>query len=165
MTTEEGPTPPSVPTPVKAGGLILGLVMALALIIPSEGKRRHAYLDTTATPTICYGETYGVTLGQVATDQQCLDLLKQDLTARIASMQECTSVDVAPEVAGAMIDFAYNAGVEAYCGTPATLLNAGKTVAACNWLGSHYTTSRGIKLRGLVNRRQRERALCLKGAR
>lgn len=154
-------------TPQKvggAGGLAAGLLLALSLIMGSEGRRSHTYLDITGTPTICYGETAGVTVGQVATKQDCINILSADLKPRVAAMQDCTKVDMKPEVAAAMIDFGYNAGVGAYCQYPARLLNSGRTVAACNWLGGHYLTSKGKLLRGLVIRRAREKALCLKGA-
>lgn len=162
--SEEAPQPPRFSGVQKGlGGLAAGLLLAVGLIVTSEGDRHKAYLDTTKTPTICYGETSGVTLGQVDTQQQCVDLLSADLQNRVALMQQCTRVAVAPEVAGAMIDFAYNAGVHAYCQTPAHLLNEGETTAACNWIGTHYTTSKGVRLAGLVTRRARERTLCLKG--
>lgn len=165
MASEEAPQTPRFSTAQKGvGGLLAGLVLAVGLIVTSEGDRHKAYLDTTKTATICYGETAGVTLGQVDTQQQCVDLLSSDLQARIAKMQKCTNVPVRPEVAAAMIDFAYNAGVGAYCLKPAQMLNQGNVVAACNWLGSHYTTSKGKLLPGLVTRRARERVLCLKGA-
>lgn len=151
--------------PKKVGiGLAAGIALCCsALLIVSEGKRNVAYLDVTKTPTICYGETAGVSMGQTATDQTCINMLQKDIGPRVAAMQACTSVDVKPEVAAAMIDFGYNAGVSVYCQNPAKLINQGQTVAACNWLGVHYTTSKGKLLRGLVLRRAREKALCLKG--
>ena len=61
----------------------------------------------------------------------------------------------------AMVSFAYNVGVGAYCGSSvARLLNAGQTRAACDAL-LKWNKAGGVVFPGLTRRRQAERELCL----
>lgn len=144
------------------GGLAAGVALAMTLLPHFEGERTKAYLDPVGIPTICYGETAGVKLGQTATQPECLSMLDRDVQARVPAMQKCLKVPVSPQTAAAMISFGYNVGTGTYCSKIAPLANAGKTAAACDRMGL-YTYAGGKQLPGLVARRKAEVALCLKG--
>lgn len=144
------------------GGLAAGLGLAAQLIQPFEGERTHAYLDPVGIPTVCYGETDGVELGQVYTHGKCLAMLNSDVKARTAEMQRCLKVPVSPATSAAMISFGYNLGVRRFCDSIAPLANSGHTLAACNRM-ELYVYAGGRKLPGLVTRRNAEAELCREG--
>lgn len=68
------------PKTVGAGvaGATLATVIGLAtpMIQDHEGLRTNAYLDPVGIPTICFGETLGVSMGDTATVAECHDMFK-----------------------------------------------------------------------------------------
>lgn len=139
--------------------------VAIALVCVSgfEGLRQTAYLDPVGIPTICFGETAGVKMGQRRTLDECKAMLADSLEIANKAIERCTRVPLPAERQAALVSFAYNVGGGAYCSsTLVRKLNAGDTRGACNEL-SRWTRARGIELPGLVRRRAEERAMCLKG--
>lgn len=55
------------------------LAIATALAGYFEGNRLHAYHDVGGVPTICYGHTQGVAIGDTATPAQCTAQLRRDM--------------------------------------------------------------------------------------
>lgn len=56
----------------KAGiGLTVAGSLAIGVIGGYEGLRTRAYPDMVGVPTVCFGETRGVKLGDVYTVEQC----------------------------------------------------------------------------------------------
>ena len=47
------------------------LAVAVSVVGGFEGLRQSAYLDPVSIPTICYGETRGVKLGDTRTKAEC----------------------------------------------------------------------------------------------
>ncbi len=132
----------------------------LALTAACEGVRQNAYPDVTGVPTICFGETKGVRMGEHRTLDECKAMLEGRLYQFGAEVDRCTKVDLPPSRKAAMVDFSYNLGSSTYCGKIAPMLNAGDVLGACNRL-LLYDKAGGIVFPGLTKRRQRERALCL----
>lgn len=153
----------SIHPAVKAGGAIGILAAASLLVSQFEGNVPVAYLDVGAVPTICYGSTAGVQLGQRASQEECMSRLQRDLKSHIASIQACIHMKVPDPSMAAFASFAYNVGSNAFCGgSVARDLNAGHLALACNDMTKYVLVHRHI-VRGLVNRRTAERAYCLKG--
>lgn len=77
-----------------------------------EGLRLVAYLCPAGIPTIGYGHTKGVTLGQRITEEQADALLQQDMaTAVRAALRECPALaDMGPQKLAAIADFTFNLG-------------------------------------------------------
>jgi lysozyme len=72
-------------------------------------------------------------------------------------------VPISEEEHAAYLSFAFNVGVNAFCGSTAVRkLNAGDRTGACAEL-SNWTRSGGKVLPGLVRRRAAERQLCESG--
>nr|AIA88187.1 CAZy families GH24 protein [uncultured Burkholderia sp.] len=69
-----------------------------------------------------------------------------------------------PKIIVAMLDMAYNIGPTAFCrSSVARYANAGEWTAACKRISQIYTTAQGVKLKGLVTRRNQESAMCFDG--
>jgi len=138
-----------------------GIGAAVPLVATFEGLRQRAYLDPVGIPTACFGATKGVRLGQVYTREQCDNLLARDLLEANAGVDACVRVPLTEGQRTALVSFAYNVGRGNLCGsTLARKLNAGDYVGACNEL-PRWVYAKGMKLPGLVKRREQERALCL----
>ena len=150
---------------VKSGGVgaLAGaaLMGAIALVAPWEGKRNSAYLDIVDVPTICYGHTQGVRLGQTLSDEQCKKLLGEDLQEANRAINSCVKVPLTDYQRAAFVSFTYNLGGTAFCrSTLLRKLNSGDVVGACNEM-SKWVNAGGRRVQGLVNRRAAERNVCL----
>ncbi|NSX05107.1 lysozyme [Cupriavidus gilardii] len=138
-----------------------GIAAAVPLVAAFEGLRQRAYLDPVGIPTACFGTTKGVRLGQVYTSEQCDNLLARDLLTANVDVDACVRVPLTDGQRTALVSFTYNVGRGNFCGsTLVRKLNAGDYVGACNEL-PRWVYAKGVKLPGLVNRREQERALCL----
>ena len=128
-----------------------------------EGLRTVPYYDVGGVPTACYGETDGIDMQARYSPERCQRMLADRIEKTYGpGVDKCTKVELPPKRKAAMVDFAYNEGVGRYCREIAPLLNAGKTLEACDKL-LRFTTAKGVQYPGLVTRRKQERQLCLEG--
>jgi len=136
-----------------------------------EGLRTTAYLDRIAYPpvwTVCYGETNGVRQGDTYTAQECASMLGRQLLAyRDGLHRYFTPKTLAARLPAtrdaAFVGFAYNVGiVGAGRSTAVRRLNAGDITGGCDAIG-WWNKAGGRVVRGLVNRRNSEVALCKEG--
>lgn len=138
---------------------------AIALVGAFEGLRTVAYLDPVKIPTICFGSTRGVKIGDRKTVEECKALLQVELVEHEQGMRRClTSPDTLPEGAYvAFVSFAFNVGTGAFCkSTLVRKANAGDIKGACAEL-SRWDRAAGIRLPGLTKRRAEERRICENG--
>ncbi|WP_244488990.1 lysozyme [Devosia sp. Root635] len=152
---------------LKTAGALMAA--AIALVGSWEGLRTVAYPDRLANgiPTVCFGETRGVKLGDSYTVEQCQVMLGQGLVDFEAGMRRCLvapdSIPDQPYVA--FLSLSYNIGTGAFCrSTVARKANAGDIRGACNAIPM-WNRAGGKVLPGLINRRADERRLCLEGVR
>lgn len=135
--------------------------IALTVVAGFEGLRQAAYLDPVGIPTICFGETKGVRLGQRATLEQCQGMLADSLAIANRAVDVCISAPLPDYRRAALVSFTYNVGQANLCSsTLARKLNAGDAVGACNEL-PRWNRAKGIVLPGLTKRRAVERNMCL----
>ena len=138
---------------------------AIALVGAFEGLRLAAYRDPIGIPTICYGSTRGVQIGDKATKAECDALLVAELVEHEQGMRRCLR-DPDKLTDGQYIAFAsftFNVGVGAFCkSTLARKANAGDMAGACAEL-SRWDKAAGIRLPGLTKRRAEERRICERG--
>ena len=141
------------------GGAAAGLI---AVVAQFEGKSNDPYLDIVNVPTVCYGETQ-VEMRHYS-DAECKDMLAGSLTKYSAAV-----LDANPELAGhdaqllAASSLAYNIGPRAYRrSTVAKRFSQGRWRAACDAF-LMWNRAGGRVVRGLTERRQKERAICLRG--
>ncbi len=141
----------------------VGIVaICIACIAPAEGLRQVAYRDPVGIPTICFGETKGVRLGDRKTTDECKDMLAERVERDfIPGVEACITKPMPEKRKAAFVSFAYNVGVDAFCKSSiARKYNAGDVVGACDAL-LLYVKAKGVTLPGLVKRREEERRLCL----
>lgn len=149
---------------LKKGGAIAAL--AVTIVGGFEGLRLVAYRDVVSVPTVCYGETRGIRMGMKFTKPECDAMLLKGLDEFADGVERCVpSARSMPEPRYvAHVSLAYNIGVGAYCkSSVARLENAGHTRAACDFF-LRYNRAGGVVFPGLTKRREKERALCLRGA-
>lgn len=143
----------------KRAGIV---AICVACIAPAEGLRQVAYRDPVGIPTICFGETEGVKLGDRKTTDECKDMLAERVERDfIPGVERCITRPMPEKRKAAFVSFAYNVGVEGFCrSSVARKYNAGDVAGACDAM-LLYVKARGITLPGLVKRREEERRLCL----
>lgn len=159
-------SPKPKPSKKKATtGVVLALTAAAAIIAPWEGLRTKAYYDVVGVPTVCYGETKGVKIGDSYTPEQCMDMLMERTGEFQRELrQRCLPDNLPYKVEAAVISWAYNVGTGAACrSTLMKKLVAGDLVGACNEL-PRWNKAGGRVWQGLVNRRKAEQKVCLEGA-
>lgn len=153
---------------IKNKLLVYGLSSALAtsgmFIAKHEGLVLGTYLDPVGIITSCYGHTGPeLKLGQKFSEDDCLEQLAKDLSKHNNEMSRYIKVPLSAEEHAAYLSFTYNVGVGNFkSSTLLKLLNKGRRVEACEQL-TRWVFAKGKKLRGLVNRREDEKALCLSG--
>jgi lysozyme len=129
------------------------------LIKRFEGLREEAYLCPAGIPTIGYGHTAGVKLGQTITAEQAETMLHADVDAFASTLGHVLKVELSQGQFDALVSFAYNCAGWA----TSTLLRKVNQLdfasAASEFLKWNHAD--GKVLDGLTRRREAERALFL----
>ena len=129
-----------------------------------EGDERTAYADKLAygIPTVCNGHTGpDVKVGDVWTKTRCDEILVGNLEKHGRGLLKCVEVPINQNQFDALSSWTFNVGVGAACAsTLVKLLNQGEYAAACAQL-PRWNRAGGKKVRGLTNRRNAEKTLCL----
>lgn len=144
------------------------LALATAIAVPAEGLRQMAYKDPVGIPTICFGTTRGVKLGDYKTLPECKALLTADMQGAVDAVDRCVKFDLTAKQWAAFADLTYNAGPTAVCDTSkstmARKLAAGDIVGGCfelpKWDKARVAGVL-VALPGLTKRRAEEMKLCL----
>ncbi len=131
----------------------------IELIKSFEGLRLEAYLDSVAVPTIGYGHTRGVKLGQTITQEQADALLEEDIHEFELAIQRLVHVNLTQNQFDALVSFTFNLGIGSLKqSTLLKKLNAGDITGAANEF-NRWVYAGGKKLTGLVKRRSAERLM------
>jgi len=141
------------------------IVSATPFIAKLEGLETKAYKDIVGVPTVCYGETRGVKMGDTYTKEQCFAMLEEGVADFYNKIQPCmTNKDIPIGVQASLLELGYNVGVGAVCkSTMMKLANQGKYKEACRELDK-WIRAGGKPIKGLQNRRAESKIqLCLKG--
>lgn len=131
----------------------------LALIKRFEGCKLSAYLDGGGVPTIGYGHTAGVRMGQTITQAQADAYLLADVAATVCAVSGMVKVQITQNQFDALVSFAFNLGANALMHSRLLRkLNAGDYAGAADefLLWDH---DNGEQVAGLTARRTAERAL------
>lgn len=135
----------------------------LALISNLEGCRLRPYQCSAGVWTSGIGHTAGVVPKGDITERDAAKNLLADVLNVERRLAVCAPVDMPQAVYDAVVSFAFNVGTGAACrSTLIAFVKRGQWAQACDQL-SRWVYVGGVKNKGLENRRERERAYCLKG--
>ncbi|MCG9076814.1 lysozyme [Laribacter hongkongensis] len=134
---------------------------ALVGITLHEGYRDTAYIPVPGdVPTIGFGTTEGVKMGDRITPLKALARALSDVQKFEGALKQCVRVPLHQHEYDAFVSLAYNIGSGAFCSsTLVRKLNAGDYAGACAEI-DRWTYAGGKRLPGLVKRREEERARC-----
>lgn len=143
---------------VVGASAVAGLI---AVVAQFEGHSNDPYRDLVGVLTVCAGETR-VPMRRYS-DAECEDMLANGLADFAGPVLKRN-----PELRGhdaqviSAISLSYNIGSKAYAGsTVARLFSEGRWISACNAFRS-WVYAGGRRVPGLVNRREKERLICLR---
>lgn len=142
---------------------------AVALVKRFEGLRLKAYLCPAGVPTIGFGHTVGVKLGQTITEAQADAFLAADLTDAAQDVDRLVKVPLNSDQRGALASFVFNLGAgNLQASTLLKLLNRRDYAGAAGQFGAWVKATvkdpktgaaSKVTLPGLVARRAEEAAL------
>jgi len=162
-------------------GLVGAALIAAIFFVQFEGTKHTTYIDPPGIPTICYGHTQGVKIGQNATEKQCLAYLGEDTKKVSEAIDRLVMIEISDTTKASFISFSYNMGIGAFSrSTMLKKLNNNDIIGACQelpkWICSSVKEGSGDSsgsckskkknktvLKGLVIRREAEQKLCLSG--
>ena len=122
------------------------------------------YFDIGNVLTVCDGHTgTDIDKDRIYTKAECDAFRNKDILKHQAGILECIKVPLNRNQVDAFTLFASNVGVSAFCRSNSVLkpLNAGNYAAACNGM-TEWVFVQGKRVQGLANRREFEKALCMK---
>ena len=148
----------------QLAGLSLSAV-ALVGIALHEGYKDTAYIPVPGdVPTIGFGTTGGVKMGDKITPPQALARALQDVQKFEGALKQCVKVPLHQYEYDAYISLSYNIGSGAFCGsTLVKKLNAQDYAGACKEI-LRWDKFQGQPLKGLTIRREKEYQLCISGS-
>ena len=159
--------------PSNHKGKISAIAVAVACIAAYEGFSEPAYLDIVGIPTICYGETKNVKLGDTKTKAECDAMLVERIQEFNEELNKCIKTEIPDTFRIAMVSLAYNNGAAAVCSSSIPRkIAVGDLVGACKTLTefngvcvkrdpiSKKCVEKKI-IKGLDNRRKAEYKICI----
>ena len=143
-----------------AVGALAVSAAALVGIATHEGYRSEAYKDTVGVPTIGFGETAGVKMGDKTTAERALVQLLESTEKHADAIRQCIHVPLYQHEFDAYVSLAYNIGAGNFCrSTLVKKLNAKDYAGACDEI-KRWNKVGGKVLPGLVIRREAEYRMC-----
>jgi lysozyme len=136
--------------------------IALIGLLVAEGYRDHAYIPVAGdVPTIGFGTTENVKMGDKVTVTQALNRAMVDVQKFEGAIKSCVKVPLHQYEYDAYTSLAYNIGSGAFCrSTLVKLLNQEKYQEACKQI-LRWDFFKGKPLRGLTVRREKEYQQCI----
>lgn len=127
-----------------------------------EGRRYEAYKDVAGVWTVCDGHTgRDIVIGKTYTDGECDALLRKDLQPAKRTVDRLVKAPLGEYQRAALYSFVFNVGSDAfYKSTLLRKLNKGDHSGACDEM-RRWVYAGGMKWKGLQNRREMERSMCL----
>ncbi len=140
----------------------------IAVIKSFEAFRAVAYLDVAGVPTIGYGTTRGVKLGDTITEPQADARLREELREYEAAVERYASQAITQSQFDALCSFAYNVGIAGMRSSSVLKAhNRGDYQAAARAFGlwnKARVNGKLVPVAGLTRRRAAEAALYLQDA-
>jgi len=135
--------------------------IALIGLLAAEGFRDTAYIPVPGdVPTIGFGTTNNVRMGQRIEVTQALNSALVDVQKFEGAMKRCVTVPLHQYEYDAYVSLTYNIGEGAFCrSTLVRLLNKEDYSGACKQI-LRWDKFKGKPLRGLTVRREKEYKMC-----
>lgn len=135
---------------------------ALVGIVLHEGYSNEAITPVPGdVPTIGFGTTEGVKMGDKITPPKALERALSDISKYEGALKKCVRVPLSQNEYDAYVSLSYNIGTGAFCkSTLVKYLNEFRYEEACNEI-LKWDKFKGKPLRGLTLRRQEEHRKCL----
>jgi lysozyme len=136
--------------------------IALVGLLVAEGYRDTAYIPVAGdVPTIGFGTTQNVRMGDKITVPQALNRALDDVQKFEGAMKRCVKVPLHQYEYDAYLSLTYNIGEGAFCrSTLVRLLNQQRYDEACKQI-LRWDNFQGRPLRGLTIRREKEYKQCI----
>jgi len=127
-----------------------------------EGRKYQPYKDIAGVWTVCDGHTGpDIVIGKTYTDQECDRLLWKDLQPAKRTVDRLVKVPLGEYQRASLYTFVFNVGSAAFSkSTLLQKLNKGDQQGACREM-RRWVYAGGLKWKGLQNRREMERSMCL----
>lgn len=127
-----------------------------------EGRKYEAYKDVAGVWTVCDGHTGpDIIRNKRYSDQECDRLLWKDLQPAKRTVDRLVKVPLGEYQRAALYSFVFNVGSDAFSkSTLLRKLNKGDHSGACEEM-RRWVYAGGMKWKGLQNRREMERSMCL----
>lgn len=128
----------------------------------SEGYTAKAIIPIPGdVPTIGFGSTEGVKMGDTTTPAKALERALRDVQKFEGALKQCVAMPLTQYEYDAYVELAYNIGSGNFCkSTLVTKLNSGDYEGACKEI-LRWNRSNGRVIDGLSIRRQREYKKCI----
>ncbi|MEN6304211.1 MAG: lysozyme [Armatimonadia bacterium] len=148
---------------MQLAGLSLSAAALVGLAL-SEGYTDRAVRPLPGdVPTIGFGTTDGVRMGDTITPPKALERKLADVQKFEGALKQCVTVPLHQHEYDVYISLSYNIGSRAFCNsTLVRKLNAGDYVGACAEI-LRWDRFKGEQVRGLTLRRQKEHEQCIGG--
>lgn len=145
----------------KVAGLSISGALLVA-IASHEGFKDRAYIPVPGdVPTIGFGTTDGVKMGDKITVERALVRLLADASKFEKAVKRCAPVPMHQREFDAFVSLTYNIGEGAFCSsTLVRRLNAGDYAGACREI-LRWDKAGGRQLPGLTKRREAEYRQCM----
>ena len=133
----------------------------LVSLLQSEGYTSRAVIPIKGdVPTIGFGTTAGVRMGDTITPQVAVSRALSDVSKFEGALKRCVKVPLTQGEYDAYLSLSYNIGSGAFCGsTLVRKLNASDYAGACEQV-LVWDKAGGRRVQGLTARRNREYAQC-----
>lgn len=137
---------------------------ALVALVAHEGYSDRAIIPVKGdVPTLGFGTTGGVRMGDTTTPVKALARALTDVQKFEGALKTCVKVPLHQYEYNAYIRLQYNIGSQAFCGsTLVKRLNSGDYAGACDAI-LMWDKFKGKALPGLTKRRQEEHKECVGG--
>lgn len=140
-------------------------------ILGYEGYSETAYIPVPGDiPTIGFGTTEGVKLGDTITPEKAIERAYRDIQKTESAIHKCVNVPLSDGEYSAFVSLAYNIGTSAFCSsTLVKKLNARDYEGACKeilrWNKQKKVINgkvQYIEVKGLTERRKKEYEQCVR---
>jgi len=134
---------------------------ALVAIALHEGYKENAYIPLAGdSPTIGFGTTSGVKLGDRTSPEKALQVALRDIQKFEGALKQCVKVPLSQGEYDVYISLSYNIGSSAFCSsTLVKKLNKQDYQGACDEI-LKWDKFKGKSLPGLTKRREEEYLKC-----